>query len=109
MSERKNINKYQKIEKQYKKKLRSRLGGGKKNLVRFMLPFDIRCDDCLIVLNQGKKLNGLKERVLTEEYLGIKLFRFYFKCPNCTGSFSLRTDPKNSCYFPEINCKKIIT
>jgi hypothetical protein len=73
----------------------------------------------------GKKVNGMKEMVVGENYLGIAihrfavlgtdsytlwplplihashLLRFYFKCVNCWGEITFKTDPKNHDYVTE--------
>lgn len=36
-----------------------------------------------------------------EDYLGIRIFRFYFHCKNCGAEISMKTDPKNSDYAME--------
>ena len=42
-----------------------------------------------------------KETVLNEEYLGISIFRFYFKCASCYSAIAFVTDPKNHDYIVE--------
>ena len=39
--------------------------------------------------------------VVGEDYLGIRIFRFYFHCKNCGAEISMKTDPKNSDYAME--------
>lgn len=36
-----------------------------------------------------------------ENYLGLKIFRFYFRCPNCIADISFRTDLENCDYVQE--------
>ena len=36
-----------------------------------------------------------------EEYLGIKIFRFYIRCTMCAAEITFKTDPKNSDYSAE--------
>ena len=42
-----------------------------------------------------------QETVAGEDYLGIRIFRFYMKCPNCNSEFTIKTDPKNADYIVE--------
>ena len=49
----------------------------------------------------GTKFNSRKEDAAGEEYLGIQIFRFYFKCPRCSAELAMKTDPKNSDYVVE--------
>lgn len=49
----------------------------------------------------GTKFNMRKETVETENYLGIEIYRFYWKCKRCSGELTMKTDPKNSDYVCE--------
>ena len=69
--------------------------------VRMMLPFTVRCSRCGEFNYQGRKYNTRKETAAGEDYLGIAIQRFYFKCTNCGGEFTIKTDPKNSTYVVE--------
>ena len=69
--------------------------------VRMMLPFTVRCSKCGEFNYQGRKYNTRKETAAGEDYLGIAIQRFYFKCTNCGGEFTIKTDPKNSTYVVE--------
>lgn len=42
-----------------------------------------------------------KETVLNEDYLGIRIYRFYFKCNYCYSEITFKTDPKNHDYIVE--------
>ncbi len=65
--------------------------------IRIMLPFSLQCNTCGSFTYKGKKFNGRKEDSM-ERYLGIPIFRFYFRCPNCAAELTFKTDPKNSDY-----------
>lgn len=66
-----------------------------------MAPCNMRCDTCGDYIARGKKFNARKETVDHEEYLGLKVFRFYFKCPRCMQEITFKTDPKNYDYVVE--------
>ena len=66
-----------------------------------MLPMSVRCDTCGNFLYIGTKFNMRKETVLDEDYLGIKIFRFYFKCSRCHAEIAMKTDPKQHDYVCE--------
>lgn len=46
----------------------------------------------------GKKFNMKRETAEGETYLGLKLFRFYFRCPNCLAEITFKTDLENCDY-----------
>ena len=50
------------------------------------------------VVVQRKEIQRLRKKPWGEEYLGVKIFRFYLKCTRCSGEFTIKTDPKNSDY-----------
>ena len=66
-----------------------------------MLPMSVRCDTCGNFMYIGTKFNMRKETCNDEEYLGIKIFRFYFKCTRCYAEVTMKTDPKNHDYVCE--------
>eukprot|EP00242_Pyramimonas_sp_CCMP2087_P004609 CAMPEP_0198208548 /NCGR_PEP_ID=MMETSP1445-20131203/11902_1 /TAXON_ID=36898 /ORGANISM="Pyramimonas sp., Strain CCMP2087" /LENGTH=230 /DNA_ID=CAMNT_0043881983 /DNA_START=185 /DNA_END=873 /DNA_ORIENTATION=- len=69
--------------------------------VRMMLPMSICCKTCGNYIYKGTKFNCRKEDAEGEDYLGITVFRFYFKCTRCSAELAMKTDPKNSDYIME--------
>ncbi|WVW80306.1 hypothetical protein I302_102284 [Kwoniella bestiolae CBS 10118] len=67
-------------------------------VIRLMAPFSMRCNRCGEYIYKGKKFNARKETAQGEEYYGIKIFRFYIKCPMCSSEITFKTDPKNADY-----------
>lgn len=73
--------------------------------VRIMLPFSMRCATCGNFIYKGTKFNSRKEDV-PETYLGIRIYRFYLRCPRCAGEITMKTDPKNSDYICELGATR---
>ena len=73
--------------------------------VRMIIPMSLQCLVCNEYIYKGTKFNSKKETVEGEEYCGIKIYRFYFKCPNCKNTFTLKTDPQHNSYVCEKNAK----
>lgn len=69
--------------------------------VRMMLPMSVRCNTCGNFMYKGTKFNTRMEDVKGENYLGIKIFRFYYRCTNCSAEFCMKTDPKSADYIVE--------
>merc|ERR1712187_793346 len=69
--------------------------------VRMMLSMTMQCYSCGIFIYKGTKFNMHKENVLGEDYLGIHIYRFYFRCPQCSSEITFKTDPINSDYIIE--------
>eukprot|EP00351_Strombidinopsis_sp_SopsisLIS2011_P000840 CAMPEP_0116872500 /NCGR_PEP_ID=MMETSP0463-20121206/3270_1 /TAXON_ID=181622 /ORGANISM="Strombidinopsis sp, Strain SopsisLIS2011" /LENGTH=107 /DNA_ID=CAMNT_0004512823 /DNA_START=105 /DNA_END=428 /DNA_ORIENTATION=+ len=47
-----------------------------------------------------------KETCLDEDYLSIKIYRFYFKCTCCHAEIAMKTDPKNHDYVCEFGASR---
>ncbi|CAO4370121.1 unnamed protein product [Caenorhabditis nigoni] len=65
---------------------------------RVMTPFNMQCNTCHEYIYKGKKFNMKRETAEGESYLGLKIFRFYFRCPNCLAEITFKTDLENCDY-----------
>ncbi|MBW0495768.1 hypothetical protein O181_035483 [Austropuccinia psidii MF-1] len=101
MSERKVLNKYYPADFDPAKIPRRKLAKDRQQVVRLMAPFSMQCKSCTEFIYKGKKFNARKEAAAGEHYFGIKIFRFYIKCPRCSNEITFKTDPKNSDYVAE--------
>lgn len=77
---------------------RMKLARNRQYTVRLMAPFNMRCQTCGEYIYKGKKFNARKEDVEGDDYLGIRIYRFYIKCTRCLQEISFKTDPKNTDY-----------
>lgn len=98
MSERKVLNKYYPPDFDPSKIPKSKLPKNRQWNIRIMAPFNMRCGTCGEYIYKGKKFNSRKEDVEDDDYLGLKIFRFYIKCPRCVAEISFKTDPENTDY-----------
>ena len=64
---------------------------------RIMLPFNVQCSACNHFMYRARKFNAKKE-TSDQRYLGIAIFRFYFRCENCANEITFLTDPQNFGY-----------
>jgi DNA-directed RNA polymerase subunit RPC12/RpoP len=76
--------------------------------VQMMLPMTIRCNACGNYIYKGTKFNSRKEVVEggIGRYLGIRIFRLYFKCSRCLAELIMKTDPQNSDYIMEAGASR---
>ena len=101
MGERKVLNKYYPPDFNPEKLIKNKRPKDKQDNVRMMLPMSLRCNTCGNYLYIGTKFNMRKETVLNEDYLGIRIYRFYMKCTCCYAEITMKTDPKNHDYIVE--------
>lgn len=98
MSERKVLNKYYPPDFDPLNIPRMKLPKTRQYTVRIMAPCNMKCNTCGDYIAKAKKFNARKETVQGEEYLGLKIFRFYIKCPICMAEITFKTDPRNQDY-----------
>merc|ERR1719217_1471055 len=66
-----------------------------------MLAMSVQCLTCGDFIYKGTKFNMRKEDVIGENYLGLQIYRFYFKCPQCCSEITFKTDPQHGDYTVE--------
>lgn len=99
MGERKVLNKYYPPDFDPAKLPRGQKGDKNQQMkVRMMLAMSVRCGTCGNYMYKGTKFTMRMEDVVGEDYLGIRVFRFYFHCKSCAAEITMKTDPKNSDY-----------
>lgn len=98
MGERKVLNKYYPPDFDPAKLPKLEITKERQYVVRLMAPFTMRCLTCGNYVYKGKKFNSRKETAIGEKYLGIQIYRFYIRCPQCLSEISFKTDPENTDY-----------
>uniref|UniRef100_A0A6A7G160 Splicing factor YJU2 n=2 Tax=Hirondellea gigas TaxID=1518452 RepID=A0A6A7G160_9CRUS len=101
MSERKVLNKYYPPDFDPSKIPRAKCSKNRQFTVRLMAPCNMKCYTCGEYIAKGKKFNARKEDVENMTYIGIRIYRFYIKCPGCLSEISFRTDPETTDYIIE--------
>lgn len=101
MSERKVLNKYYPPDFDPAKLPKLDVEKNRQYVVRLMAPFTMRCLTCGNYIYKGKKFNSRKEDAVGEKYLGIQIYRFYIRCPQCLSEICFKTDPENTDYAVE--------
>ena len=106
MGERKVVNKYYPPEFDPLKLKKPKMPPDKQVKTRMMLPYTCKCSVCGTYLHIGTKFNMRKETLTDEQYLGIEIIRFFFKCTRCATEITMKTDPKNHDYICESNASR---
>ncbi|XP_059146722.1 splicing factor YJU2-like [Physella acuta] len=107
MSERKVLNKYYPPEFDPSKIPKLKQPKNRTFSIRIMAPFNMRCNTCGEYIYKGKKFNSRKENVDDEDYLGLRIFRFYIKCPRCVAEIAFKTDLANTDYALEAGATRL--
>ncbi|XP_005097613.1 splicing factor YJU2 [Aplysia californica] len=107
MSERKVLNKYYPPEFDPSKIPKLKQPRNRTFSIRIMAPFNMRCNTCGEYIYKGKKFNSRKENVDDEDYLGLRIFRFYIKCPRCVAEIAFKTDLANTDYAMEAGATRL--
>ncbi|XP_060063270.1 splicing factor YJU2-like [Ylistrum balloti] len=107
MSERKVLNKYYPPDFDPSAIPKMRFSKNRTFNIRIMAPFNMRCNTCGGYIYKGKKFNSRKENVDEEFYLGLRIFRFYIKCPTCVAEIAFKTDLKNTDYTLEAGATRL--
>jgi len=70
--------------------------------------FIYRCNMCKEYIYKGKKFNSRKEDVMDEDYLGLKIFRFYIKCPRCVSEIAFKVSKQFVLQIPVLLLKTLL-
>lgn len=74
----------------------TRKQGDGAQVVRFEMPFDVRCTHCDASIGRGVRFNARKRRC--GAYLSTPLYAFALTCPDCKGPMQVETDPEHRTY-----------
>lgn len=104
MSKKRKLQKHiEKMSRQY----RSRKDVRDRSNVRLSVPFNMCCRACSEKIPIGRKFHATKATSLDENYLGVEVYVFEFKCPGCKSTIGFKTDPKSGVYLEDENCRQI--
>ncbi|KAF7256526.1 hypothetical protein EG68_06846 [Paragonimus skrjabini miyazakii] len=107
MTERKVLNKYFPPDYDPTKIPRMRRGDRRRQFnIRTMAPFNMRCLTCNGYIYKAKKFNSRMETAENVDYLGLRHYRFYIRCPSCCAEIIWRTDLENGDYVLEGGAKR---
>jgi coiled-coil domain-containing protein 130 len=73
-------------------------------LIRFEMPFHVRCLKCEQRIAKGVRFNADKKQV--GNYHSTKIWTFSMACTNCMNKIVIKTDPQNSEYICEEGIRK---
>nr|CDS24413.1 Coiled coil domain containing protein 94 [Echinococcus granulosus] len=71
-----------------------------------MAPFNMRCLTCNGYIYKAKKFNSRMETAEGVDYLGLRHYRFYIRCPGCCAEIIWRTDLESNDYVIESGAKR---
>mmetsp|Transcript_13773 Transcript_13773/g.26723 ORF Transcript_13773/g.26723 Transcript_13773/m.26723 type:complete len:314 (-) Transcript_13773:122-1063(-) len=106
MGDRKEINKYYNPDFDIRRLPRQKVDRDAATDIRLMLPFGLTCIECGNTMAKQLKVNATKETAKGMEYLGVRRFRFRFKCTRCKARITFLTDPQNADYELESGGKR---
>eukprot|EP01029_Cantina_marsupialis_P029216 TRINITY_DN779956_c0_g1_i1.p1 TRINITY_DN779956_c0_g1~~TRINITY_DN779956_c0_g1_i1.p1 ORF type:complete len:296 (-),score=97.47 TRINITY_DN779956_c0_g1_i1:168-1055(-) len=98
MGDRKVLNRYIPPDFDPSKLPKMKMEKDRKMNIRMMMPFTMRCKTCGEFLYVGTKFNSQMEAAKGEDYLGVRIWRFFFTCWYCRADITFKTDPKNGDY-----------
>lgn len=107
MSERKVLNKYYPPDFDPSKIPKMKQQKNKQYTIRTMAPFNMRCNTCADYIYKGRKFNAKCEVAEGENFLGLRIYRFYIRCPKCITEIMFKTDPENTDYTLESGATRL--